>query len=120
MRITKKFIYAFNILEQLKNAKCVTAHSIAENCQLSKNFVTIIMRDLKKSGILKSKKGPGGGYSLAKDLEQITIGDVFKAVGEDFAQHDLFLNERDCCIRFLEDLDTQILKVSDKVITSYF
>jgi Rrf2 family protein len=120
MKITKKFTYALNILEQLGKNESVTAQFVASNCSLSKNFVTIIMRDLKNSNILSSKKGPGGGYFLSKELEEITVGEVFNSVNEDFKQSGLFVNESSSCKKFFDDFDNHILKISERPVASYF
>ena len=38
---------------------------------------------LKKSGLVDSIKGPGGGYNLSKDANEIVISEVIQAVDED-------------------------------------
>ena len=48
---------------------------------LLSNNVTIFS-GLKKSGIVKSVKGPGGGYLLGKDRDEITVAEIIKAIGE--------------------------------------
>ena len=37
---------------------------------------------MKKSGIIKSTRGPGGGFSLTKPLNEISLADILAAVGE--------------------------------------
>ncbi len=37
---------------------------------------------MKKSGIIRSTRGPGGGFSLTKELEDISLADILEAVGE--------------------------------------
>ena len=39
------------------------------------------MAGLRKAGILRSEKGHGGGWSLARKLEAVTLGDVYDALG---------------------------------------
>jgi Rrf2 family iron-sulfur cluster assembly transcriptional regulator len=40
---------------------------------------------LRRSGLVRSVRGPGGGYFLAKGLREITIADILRAVEEPFA-----------------------------------
>lgn len=52
---------------------------IAQEEGIPKKFLEAILLTLKNSGILSSRKGPGGGYSLAKAPSLITIGAVIRA-----------------------------------------
>jgi Rrf2 family protein len=52
---------------------------IAQAEGIPKKFLEAILLTLKNSGILSSRKGPGGGYSLAKAPGLITVGAVIRA-----------------------------------------
>ena len=52
---------------------------IAQAEGIPKKFLEAILLILKNSGMLSSRKGPGGGYSLAKSPTAITIGAVVRA-----------------------------------------
>jgi len=52
---------------------------IAQAEGIPKKFLEAILLTLKNSGLLSSRKGPGGGYSLAKTPATITIGAVIRA-----------------------------------------
>ena len=51
---------------------------LAEAEKISKKFLETILLDLKKSGLLHSKKGKGGGYTLARPPDQIHLGQVIR------------------------------------------
>ncbi len=51
---------------------------LAQEEKIPQKFLESILLDLKKSGILHSKKGKGGGYSLAKPPDQILLGQVIR------------------------------------------
>jgi len=51
---------------------------IAMRERIPKKFLELILLDLKNHGILHSKKGRGGGYSLAKSPASISIGSVVR------------------------------------------
>ena len=51
----------------------------AQNIPLS--FLQGILLDLRRAGLLHSHRGVDGGYALARPAEEITVGDVVRAVG---------------------------------------
>jgi len=56
---------------------------ISRRQQISPRYLEQIFQNLKRAGILKSKRGPQGGYSLAKKPEEITVLDVLCATEQD-------------------------------------
>ena len=58
---------------------------IAQAEGIPKKFLEAILLTLKNNGILSSRKGPGGGYSLAKAATAITIGAVVRSFEGDLA-----------------------------------
>jgi Rrf2 family protein len=58
---------------------------ISEDLQLSSPFLGKILQNLVKQKLLVSTKGPNGGFSLAKEPENITLWDIVTKVdGEEF------------------------------------
>lgn len=53
---------------------------IAEREMIPARFLEQIFQDLKKAGIVGSKRGPRGGYHLTREASQIKIGDVLRAL----------------------------------------
>jgi len=53
---------------------------IAARESIPARFLEQIFQDLKKAGLLGSKRGPRGGYHLARPASEITLGDVFRAL----------------------------------------
>jgi Rrf2 family iron-sulfur cluster assembly transcriptional regulator len=56
-------------------ARDISAHERIPGPFLGKIFQTLV-----RSGLLKSSKGPGGGFSLAKDPATITLHDIYTAI----------------------------------------
>ncbi len=52
---------------------------ISRRQNISPRYLEQIFQDLKKAGLLKSRRGPQGGYSLAKPAEEITVKDIVLA-----------------------------------------
>lgn len=53
---------------------------VAEEENIPKKFLDVILLELKTSGMLASKKGKGGGYQLARPASRITVGEVVRAL----------------------------------------
>ncbi len=58
----------------------VQVKCIAERQGISPRYIEQIFQKLKKAGIIKSVRGSSGGYFLGKRPEEITVGDVIRAV----------------------------------------
>lgn len=59
---------------------------LAREGKIPKKFLEAILLELRKSGILNSKKGKGGGYVLAKDPQDISVGDIIRTLEGSFSE----------------------------------
>jgi Rrf2 family protein len=57
-----------------------SVRDIAERTALPQPYLEQILLALKGAGIVRSKRGVGGGYVLARPADQITLGDIVSAV----------------------------------------
>ena len=53
---------------------------IAEANKIPKKFLDQIFADLRRAGLVYSKKGKAGGYALAKPASEIRIGQIIRAI----------------------------------------
>ncbi len=53
---------------------------LAQDQEIPANYLVQILISLKSGGLVKSQRGKEGGYRLAKDPEQITLGAVLRSV----------------------------------------
>ena len=53
---------------------------IAETQRVPPKYLELIMLDLKKAGLVKSARGPKGGYRLARDADQISFGEIVRSM----------------------------------------
>jgi Rrf2 family protein len=78
--ISKKTKYALKAVLMLTgkyaSKEPVLISEIAEKESIPKKFLEAILLELKNKGLLKSKKGKGGGYLLARSPNQIGFGEV--------------------------------------------
>lgn len=58
----------------------VTKKSISEREDISEKYLEQILSALRKNGLVNSKKGPQGGYTLARNSSEITVGDILRAL----------------------------------------
>jgi Rrf2 family protein len=75
--------YALKALACLANAKegePLLIADIAESEGIPKKFLEAILAELKQHGLLRSRKGRGGGYFLAKPAEQVTVAAVLRVI----------------------------------------
>jgi Rrf2 family protein len=81
--LSKKAKYALRALLALAKENGhgpVLISDLAERESIPKKFLELILLELKKQGILQSKKGKGGGYFLGKAPEAINLGDVIRVL----------------------------------------
>lgn len=67
-------------LARLAPGTMVQSAEIAAAETISKKFLDAILLDLRNAGFVRSKKGPGGGYTLARDASEIVVGAVVRAL----------------------------------------
>jgi len=85
MRVTTKGRYALRAITKLAlegGDKPLPIKKIAEDEDLSPEFLEQIFFRLKKAGTISSMRGPGGGFAMKQDPESITVKAIFDAVGE--------------------------------------
>ena len=61
----------------------VSISSISARQEISERYLEQLMAKLKKAGLVKSIRGAGGGYRLAKDAAEVSVGDVLRALEGD-------------------------------------
>ena len=87
MKLTSKGRFAVMSLVDIAinsvGNKPVSLSEISNRQNISLPFLEQIFISLKKSGIVKSVRGPSGGYTFAKNPDFIKIYDVIKAIDED-------------------------------------
>lgn len=83
MRISAKVDYAVRAVIELAAApdeKPVRAERVATAQEIPLNFLENILSELRHAGIVRSQRGPEGGFRLAKPADEVSIADVIRAV----------------------------------------
>lgn len=88
MKLTSKALYVVSALLDitLNQAKGpVALPDISQRQGISLAYLEQLFGKLRKAGIVKSLRGPGGGYLLNVSPEAINIADILQAIGENTA-----------------------------------
>ena len=73
-------LLAVYYLAKNQSKKLVITQSIADDYNIPPEYLYKILQNLVKVGILKSKRGPGGGFLLAKSPKKITMLEIIEAI----------------------------------------
>ncbi|MBQ9062223.1 MAG: Rrf2 family transcriptional regulator [Eubacterium sp.] len=83
MKLTTRGRYGLRAMIDLavhEQESAVSAQSIAERQDLSERYLEQLIRAMKKAGLVESIRGAGGGYRLARPADQISVGDILRAL----------------------------------------
>lgn len=82
MRISERVDNAVRAMGELAVAagEPVKAETIATNQDMSLTYLLDILRELKRAELVRSKRGPVGGFTLSRPAAEISLADVFRAV----------------------------------------
>jgi Rrf2 family protein len=83
MKLSNKGRYGLQAVFDLAYHNEGRAAQIKEICDrqgIPARFLEQVFRDLKKAGIVRSKRGPRGGYELARTPAELRLGDVVRAI----------------------------------------
>ena len=71
-------VEALLLLAAANGTRRCTAQDLARSVGRSTSYMEHLMSELRKAGLVRAKRGPGGGYRLAKDVERVTVAEVFR------------------------------------------
>jgi len=81
LRLSTKGQYGVRAMYEIARSGSVapvTIRQISERQNVSVSYLEQILNTLRKSGIIQSVKGPGGGYVLSRSPEKISIGEILR------------------------------------------
>ena len=101
MRLTSFTDYGLRMLMRLASApdRAFSTADLAQEFELSRNHLIKIMQRLARAGLVQTRRGGGGGATLARAPDQIRLGDVVRVLEEGQALVECFqTNGGDCTI----------------------
>jgi Rrf2 family iron-sulfur cluster assembly transcriptional regulator len=102
MRITTKGRYGLRAVINLAmtyHNRPISISSISEDEKVSSEFLEQIFFKLKNAGVIRSVRGPGGGFVLNRKPADISVKDILDAVGETRGLTPCTLRRRTLCDR---------------------
>src|SRR5690348_17050276 len=84
MRLSTYSDYSIRVLMQaaVRDPELVTIDEVARTFGISRHHLVKVVHDLGRNGFLKTRRGIGGGFSLARPPEEIRLGDIVR-LGEE-------------------------------------
>ena len=85
MKLTTRGRYAVTAMLDLaihSDDGPVALAEISERQQISLSYLELLFANLRKRGLVKSTRGPGGGYCLVASVGDVAIADIIEAVNE--------------------------------------
>src|SRR2546428_12593245 len=85
MRLTTKGRFAVTAMLDLAmhgGKGPVTLAGISQRQSISLSYLEQLFGKLRRHTLVDSVRGPGGGYTLARGLERVSVADIITAVGE--------------------------------------
>lgn len=125
LKLSNKERYALQALFDMafhENGRPAQVKDIAVRQRIPVRFLEQIFQDLKRAGLVDSKRGPNGGYQLARPPREICVGDVLRATSGPVAGFDVGARRRkaaadvrDVTDALLRDLGKNVERCVDSV-----
>src|SRR5256714_7903340 len=82
MRLSARADYALRAAIELAAASSghVTADQLARAQQIPGKFLETILTELRRAGLVRSQRGPDGGFWLARPADEISLADIIRAI----------------------------------------
>lgn len=80
MKLSKKARYGLRALCHIANRGHATVQNIAQIQTIPTRYLEEIIRELREAGFVVGKRGPRGGYRLARPASEIVVGDIISAL----------------------------------------
>lgn len=86
MRLSARVDYALRAMAELAAAgEPRTVEQLSAAQRLPNKYLESILGELRRGGLLRSQRGPDGGYRLAREAGAISIADVIRALDGELA-----------------------------------
>ena len=99
MRLTSFTDYGLRALMRLAGEpdRSFTTAPLATEFAISRNHLTKVVSDLASAGFVKTQRGAGGGFRLARSPQLITLGEVVRALEQRHALVECFRADGGAC-----------------------
>jgi Rrf2 family protein len=82
VRVSARSDYAVRALIEVASrpGEPVTADQVSRAQEIPLKFLLGILGDLRRAGLVRSQRGPSGGYLMDRETDSITVADIMRAV----------------------------------------
>ena len=122
MKISTKGRYALRMMLDIaenQGESYISLNEVAARQNLSKKYLEQIVPAMNRDGMLKRSRGYQGGYKLAKDASEYTVGDILRAVEGSLAPVPCLEDSPQGCEMRKDCLTLPIWQGLEKVIDEY-
>ena len=101
MQVSRKVDYALRAVIYLSmrgDGQPVSVKEIADRRRVPQKFLEKIIKDLIRTGLVRSHRGSHGGYTLTRSADAITFRDVIEAVEGPISINVCVTEQRDCSV----------------------
>jgi Rrf2 family iron-sulfur cluster assembly transcriptional regulator len=85
MKLSSRSQYAITAMLELalhEKTRPVTLFGISQKQKISLSYLEQLFANLRRHELVRGRRGPGGGYVLARDVKEISIADIVAAVDD--------------------------------------
>lgn len=99
MRLTAFTDYGLRTLMRLAGSPGLsfTTDGIAGEFGISRNHLTKVVRDLARAGFIRTRRGAGGGFHLARDPRSLALGEIVRFLEQRYALVECFRSDGGAC-----------------------
>lgn len=122
MMISTKGRYALRVmidLAQNDGDQFISLKDVAERQDISVKYLEMIVAILHKGKLLESQRGKAGGYRLAKETDEYTVGEILNLTEGTLAPVDCLAKNRTKCEKAGECMTLPLWQKLDSVIEDY-
>lgn len=119
MKISTKGRYALRLmldLAQHNTGEMIRIKDISERQKISEKYLEQIITSLKRAGYVKSLRGAQGGYRLAKEPEEYTVGMILRLTEGNMAPVACLEDEINECTRAENCISLRLWKMLDEAV----
>jgi Rrf2 family iron-sulfur cluster assembly transcriptional regulator len=80
----------------LERAKSVLVRDISDSSGVPRNYLSKILNRLRQQGLVRSERGPGGGFQLARSSQDISVYDIVFTFDDISRQRLCFMGDQFC------------------------
>ena len=121
--ISTKGRYALRVMLDLAendNGSHIPLKDIAERQEISKKYLEIIVKELVRGGLLTAVSGRGGGYRLAREPEDYSVGEIIELMEGPLAPVACMTEDAAACSRSENCLTLPLWKEYYQLIHDFF